>query len=81
MSRLAKYGMVNRDGAVFMPPTVEDARRIAAEYGARPAGPEFPWPCAAARLWLDGESLSTHHNTQCVLVDGHDGEHVGEVTW
>ncbi len=80
MSRLAKWAMVNRDGAVFMPPTVEDARRIAAEYGARPAGPEFPWRCTAAWVFIDAEEVRDVRSP-CVLVDGHDGEHVGEVTW
>jgi hypothetical protein len=78
MSRLVKYAMVNRDGAVFMPPTVEDARRIYAKHGARPAGPEFPWPCTAVRSMWIGTTWAT---TQCVLVDGHDGEHIGEVSW
>jgi hypothetical protein len=85
MSRLHGNAMVNDDGAVFQPATVEDARRIEAEYGARVAAPDrWPWPCPDVETFYDapdwrGEDSPRH--VQCRRVEGHDGDHRAEVAW
>ena len=87
MSRLHGNAMVNDDGAVFQPATVEDALRIEAEHHARPAAPDrWPWPCPEVATWA-GRSrtrsparMNTAH-VQCRRVAGHAGDHLGEVTW
>lgn len=95
MSRLHGNAMVNDDGAVFQPATVEDALRIEAEHHARPAAPDrWPWPCPSVSTWNNTPTESygafgvraviyrpTVAHTQCRRVAGHDGEHLGEVTW
>lgn len=82
MSRLGSKAMINADGEVFQPATVEIARHIAAMHDARPAGPEFPWRCPEhERLWTSPGEFGQAREVQCVLVDLHDGDHVGEVTW
>lgn len=80
MSRLHGNAMVNMDGAVFQPPTVEDARRIEAEHGARIAAPErWPWPCPAV---IEGRAYDYGEiHAQCRRVGGHDGEHRAEIGW
>jgi hypothetical protein len=85
MSRLHGNAMVNADGAVFQPATVEDARRIEAEHGARIAAPDrWPWPCPetaefAAQPDYGGAACRVH--VQCRLVAGHRGEHRAEIGW
>lgn len=83
MSRLHGNAMVNDDGAVFQPATVEDALRIEAEHHARPAAPDrWPWPCVEVTTlvepYTDGERAQ---HVQCRRVAGHSGEHRAEVTW
>lgn len=80
MSRLHGNAMVNNDGAVFQPATVEDARRIEAEHHARPAAPErWPWPCPSVQDWA--VTYVGWVRVQCRRVAGHAGGHLGEVTW
>lgn len=86
MSRLYGNAMVNDDGTVFQPPTVEDARRIETEHHARIASPQL-WTlgrCAETSAWVryvDGIQASGGSYTQCARVAGHSGEHRAEVTW
>lgn len=80
MSRLHGNAMVNDDGAVFQPATVEDARRIEAEHNARVAAPDrWPWPCPEVARW-DIRNVGVLH-MQCRRVEGHSGEHRAEVAW
>jgi hypothetical protein len=80
MSRLHGNAMVNDDGAVFQPATVEDARRIEAEHGARVAAPDrWPWPCPEVVRW-DIRNVGVVR-VQCRRVEGHGGEHRAEVAW
>lgn len=84
MNRLHGNAMIDGSGMAYQPPTVEDARRIEAEHGARIASNVFAWPCADTATWFDapdwrGEDSPFH--TQCTRVAGHDGDHRGEVTW
>lgn len=86
MSRLYGNAMVNDDGAVFQPPTIEDARRIEAEHGARIAAPDR-WTlgrCAEVETFTEGVDwggAAPRHRVQCCRVAGHDGDHRAEVTW
>jgi hypothetical protein len=84
-SRLHGNAMVNDDGAVFQPATVEDARRIEAEHGARIAAPDrWPWPCAEVETFTEGVDwggAAPRHHTQCRRVAGHSGEHRAEIGW
>lgn len=81
MSRLHGNAMVNDDGAVFQPATVEDARRIEAEHHARPAAPDrWPWPCAEVQTFYEWDR-NCRYAAQCRRVAGHAGDHLGEVTW
>lgn len=95
MSRLHGNAMVNDDGAVFQPATVEDALRIEAEHHARPAAPDrWPWPCPEAESFAvvaqTGVAALAARSAfyspkvayaQCRRVAGHSGEHRAEVTW
>jgi hypothetical protein len=81
VNRLHGNAMVDGSGMAYQPPTVEDARRIEIEHGARIASDTFAWPCAEMRTWWrDGYALYPY-NSQCTRVAGHEGEHRGEVTW
>lgn len=84
MSTLHGNAMVDGSGMAYQPPTVADARRIEAVYGARIASDTFAWPCTETATWYDapdwrGEGNPVH--TQCTRVAGHDGDHRGEVAW
>lgn len=80
MSRFAEPGMINDDGEVFMPGDLATAQRLHAEHGARPAGPDFPWPCTSTAFWGQPRLLGLA-TRQCILVDGHAGPHEGRVSW
>jgi hypothetical protein len=70
------------DGDIWTvwPDGPEDAREFGAQ-GFRPVDPErFPWRCTA-ELEQDALIGTGHYGTRCVLVEGHEGEHRGEVTW
>lgn len=71
-------------GASPVNPGADWQARRYADQGYRPLDPErFPWRCEASpeaescALAGDGPLLQI----RCVLVDGHDGEHRGEVSW
>lgn len=85
MSRLHGNAMVNDDGAVFQPATVEDARRIEDEHAARIAAPDrWPWPCAVTSVWHcvhDAAGAIGTVYVQCRRVGGHSGEHRADVGW
>jgi hypothetical protein len=82
VNRLHGNTMIDGSGMAYQPPTVEDARRIETEHGARIASDVFSWPCADAETFYDRpEYFAEITRTQCVRVDGHEGEHRGEVTW
>lgn len=70
-----------KPGASPVNPGADWQARLYSDQGYRPADPErFPWRCAAVESFYDGveEEVAA---PRCVLVEGHDGEHRGEVTW
>lgn len=84
VNRLHGNAMIDGSGMAYQPPTVEDARRIEAEHGARIASDTFAWPCSEVGSWQrrwHGWADDRQQHTQCTRVAGHDGEHRGEVAW
>lgn len=67
-------------GLIVVPKNAEAARGLAV-LGYRSLDPErFPWRCPTEleRDALIGTGL---YGTRCTLVEGHEGEHRGEVSW
>jgi hypothetical protein len=95
VNRLHGNAMIDGSGMAYQPPTVEDARRIEAEHGARIASDTFAWPCVSVESWSSCPPPEAFHaghpvarswrptmaHAQCTRVAGHDGEHRGEVAW
>lgn len=82
-SKLNDRALLDPNGSVYMPATVENARMLYERYGAAPADPErFPWTCGdAQQLWTAPSEFGVMVHVECVLVDGHVGDHRSEVGW
>lgn len=73
--------MIGPNGALRVPHSQAAALTFAHDGGFRPERPErFPWRCEA-ELERDALIGTGFYGVRCVLVDGHNDEHRGEVTW
>jgi hypothetical protein len=80
-STVEDRAMVGGLADLRVPRDVEGAQRYAAT-GFRPLYPErFPWRCVAEDMWTLPWPTAATADVRCVLVEGHEGEHEGRVTW
>lgn len=85
MSRLDRMAMIDTDGHVLYPDTLDDALHYAKTVGAWPvdAG-RFPWTCGAFEDFAvqpDYGGAAERVSVRCGLVQGHEGRHSGRIGW